>query len=163
MFFKRLIRVIQLDPQVFLEVSDDKSSLAPAIAVAFLSNVAAGVGGVGGHVRKIPLAIVFAFSGWIIWAVSIYLIGAKLFPAQKTSARLSAVFSVVGFASAPGFLKLLAFFPPFSAIVTLGATFWMFGTTLVAAQKALHYQSLPRTIGVVFVGWVVYQWFLITI
>lgn len=163
MFFDRLIRAIQLDPHVFLEVAEDKSSFASAMAIALFSSVATGIGGVGGYVEKIPLAIFLAFAGWTTWTISIYMIGARLLPAQETKVSLSAVFRATGFASAPGLLRFLAYFPAFSVIVTLGATLWMLGATLVAVQQVLHYQSMPRTVGVSFIGWVVYQWLLITI
>ena len=160
MFFRRMLRAVQFEPQLFLEVANEKRLLGQAMVVVVLSSIASGIGSVGGRTEEIPMAIVYAFGGWMVWSFSVYLIGARLLPARETDTTLRAVLCATGFASAPGLLRLLAFFPPFTAIVLFGATLWMLGTTLVAAQQVLRYRSLPRTIGVSLLGWLIYQWTL---
>jgi len=163
MFFNRVMRAIQVEPTVFRELAEEKSSLIPTLLMAFLSSIATGIGSVGGHVEKIPQAIGIAFLGWLLWVFLTYVLGARCFPEQKPRISLRAIYCAAGFASAPGLLRLLGYFPVFSVIIAFGATLWMFAATLVAMKEVLHYKNIPRTLGVSIVGWLVYQWLLITI
>lgn len=162
-FFNRTIRVVQLDTSVYLEIKEDPSALGSAVVLLILSSIATGVGSVEGYVEKIPMAILTACAAWVIWVLFIYLLGARLFPQANTQTNLSAVIRVIGFASAPGILKLLAFFPAFSGITLFGATIWLLAATTVAAQAVLHYPNLKRAFAISFFGWILYQWLLFQI
>jgi len=162
MLFSQLIRAIQLEPQVFRELAQDKASLVSAMALALFSSAAAGVGSVGGYAEKIPQAIGTALLAWFLWVLLIYALGAKCFPAKRRTS-LTAILCAAGFASTPGLLRFLAYFPVFSVIVSFGAALWMFASMLVAMKEALHYESMPRTAAVIGIGWIAYQWLLITL
>lgn len=156
-FSKRVVRAIQLDPTVYLEIKEDKSSMAQATILILLSSIASGIGSVGGYTEKIPLATLLAFIGWFVWPTSIYLFGARFFPEPETKTDLASVFRVTWFAGIPELLKLLAFSPAVSGIILFGATVWTFGATVIATQQVLNYRSVPRSISISLIGWIFYQ------
>ena len=43
---------------------------------------------------------------WLVWAIFIYVIGVKLFPDKKLKVPFKKVLTAVGFAHAPGLLKI---------------------------------------------------------
>lgn len=160
MFLKRIVRAVQVDPQLYSEVASDKSVLGQAMIIAVLSSIATGVGNAAGFPEKIPYLAMSAFLGLIVWAGSIYILGAKLFPEKGTKADILALLRVAGFASAPALLRLLAYLPPFTVIVSAGAIIWMFGTMVIAVQQAFCYRNISRAFGVVIIGGLIYQWVL---
>ncbi len=159
-FLNRIIRALQLDAKVYLELTAERP-LLQAMALGLGSSIASGVGGVGGYIEKAPFAALMAFVAWITWTVLIYILGARIFPEPGMKTDLVAVFCVTGFASIPGVFRFLAFLPAFSIIVAFGATLLMFGAMVVATQQVLHYRSMPRSILINFIGWIVYQWILL--
>ncbi len=162
-FVNRVVRTLQLDPDVYLEIKENRRTLGQAVILITLSAMATGIGSVGGYVEKIPMAMLTASGAWIIWALFIYVLGARIFPAPDTKTNLSVLIRVIGFASAPGILKSLAFFPAVSGIVAFGATVWILGTTAIATQVVLRYASFPHALGISFSGWILYQWLLFQI
>lgn len=60
----------------------------------------------------------------------------------------------LGFASAPGVIRVLGVFPVLGPAATLVAMVWMLLTTVVAVLQALDYQSTGRAVGVCMVGWI---------
>jgi len=162
-FINRVIRAIRLDPNVYLEIKENRTALGQALILILFSSIATGVGSVGGYVEKIPMAILTTCAAWMIWICFIYIFGARFFPERDTQTDLSTLIRTIGFASAPGILKSLAFFPAVSGIILFGATVWMLGATAVATQGALGYTSFPRALGLSFTGWILYQWLLFQI
>jgi len=158
MFFNRIVRAIQLDPQVYAEVGADKGAVGLAFGMIMVSSVATGIGGARGYPQKIPYLAAIAFGGWLLWIVLTYIIGAKLFPAPETQSDIGAVLRVAGLASAPGLIRLLAYLPPFTVIVSFGAILWTFGTTVIAMQQAFRYHNMPRAIAVTLFGYLIFQW-----
>jgi hypothetical protein len=61
----------------------------------------------------------------------------------------------IGFASAPGILRLVGIIPGLTGLVFIIASVWMLVATLVAVRQALDYQSTLRAVGVCAIGWLV--------
>ncbi|MFQ5543494.1 MAG: hypothetical protein ACE5FY_03975 [Nitrospiria bacterium] len=158
-FFSKTIRAIQLDPQLYLEVAQDKKALSTSLSIAFLSNISAGIGASTGYPGKIPMNIITAFLGWFIWCALVYLMGIKSFPAPGDKIKFWSILCFSGFAIAPGLLRFFAYLPPFSAIAFLGATIWTFGAMSVAIEKIFQ-KRLLHAVGINLIGWVIYEWFL---
>src|SRR3989304_5735685 len=84
----RMVRAARLDPSLYEEVEADRRATGRA---------AAGVVGAGG--------------GWLIWALLTYAVGAKLFPEPETRSDLGELFRTIGFASAPGVVRVFGLIP----------------------------------------------------
>ncbi|MEC4678126.1 MAG: hypothetical protein VST69_05170 [Nitrospirota bacterium] len=162
-FLDRVLAVIQLEPLAYLEIKENKAPLTQAMFLLFLSSTATALGSVEGYVEKIPMAILTACAAWIAWGLLIYVLGTRIFRTPETQVDLITVMRLVGFASAPGILKALAFIPAVSGIILFGTSIWILGTTTIASQQALSYKSFPRALGVTLMSWLVYQFLLFQI
>jgi hypothetical protein len=57
------------------------------------------------------LGTLAALLGWLIWAFLTWLIGTKLLPEASTEADIGQLMRTIGFASAPGILRVLGSSP----------------------------------------------------
>ncbi|MFQ5521762.1 MAG: YIP1 family protein, partial [Candidatus Methylomirabilia bacterium] len=110
----------------------------------------------------ILIGAVFALLGWFVWAYLTYWIGTRVLPEPQTSATHGELLRTIGFASAPGILRVLGLIPPLREIVFLAAGIWMLVATVVAVRQALDYHSTLRAVGVCALGWLI-QMVIITI
>jgi hypothetical protein len=62
----------------------------------------------------------------------------------------------MGFASAPGILRLVGMVPGWTGIVFVVTLLWMFVAMVVAVRQALDYHSTLRAVGVCAMGWLVH-------
>ncbi|MFQ5587538.1 MAG: hypothetical protein ACE5F7_01750 [Nitrospiria bacterium] len=159
-FFNRVIRVLQLDPTVYSEIGNDPAALRQSMILVGLSSLSTGIGNSGGYSEKIPILSFTALFAWGAWALLVYLIGVKFFPAPERKANMEAILRVMGFAFTPGLFKLLGFLPAFSFIVLFGATFWVLGGTVLATRQICRNHSMARVILINVFGWACYQWIL---
>jgi hypothetical protein len=162
-FLRRILRAALLDASLYEEVEADEGALGQAMAVVVLASVAAGIG--FAFATDYPLArglqgLLAALFGWILWAALTYVIGAKLFPAPQTQADIWQLLRTLGFASAPGILRVFACVPGLSLVVTVVVSAWMLVAMVIAVRQALDYTGTMRAIGVCLLGWVV-QLFLL--
>jgi hypothetical protein len=144
----RMIRAARLDPRLYAEVEADETTIGQAASVVLLAAFAGGINFPGA-----PFAILFggllaALAGWVLFAYVIYLIGAKLLPEPGTKADFGALLRAMGFANAPGVVKLLGIVPELRALVFFVAMVWVLVATVVAVRHALSYTSPWRAIGV---------------
>ncbi len=144
----RMIRAAQLDPRLYAEVEADKTATLQAASVVLLAAFAGGINFPGA-----PFAILFggllaALIGWLLFAYVIYLIGAKLLPEPATKADFGALLRAMGFANAPGVVKLLGIIPELRLLVFFVAMVWVLVATVTAVRHALSYTSSWRAIGV---------------
>jgi hypothetical protein len=113
--------------------------------------LAAFAGGI--NIPNAPFVILFggllaALAGWVLFAYVIYLIGAKLLPEPTTKANFGALLRAMGFANAPGVVKLLGIVPELRELVFFVAMVWVLVATVTAVRHALAYTSSWRAIGV---------------
>ncbi len=146
---ERMIRAARLEPELYEEVEADKQATSQAAAVVVISSVAAGIGsvGIGGSAGLISGALA-ALLGWVIWAAVIYVIGTKVLPEPQTRSDLGELLRTLGFASAPGVLRLLGVITPLAALIMLVTWVWTLAATVIAVRQALDYQSTARAVGV---------------
>jgi hypothetical protein len=155
-FFQRIVRAARLDAQLYEEVEADPSATAQAATVVVLANLAAGVGsvaplGLGGFV----VASAAALLGWVVWAVLTYYIGTKILPEPQTEADIGQLLRTLGFASAPGIVRVFGFVPGLGALLAIVSAFWMLAAMVVAVRQALDYRSTGRAVGVCMIGFLV--------
>ena len=155
-FVDRMIRAAKLDVHVYEEVEADKGALGQAMMVVVLSSLAGGVGMMqAGGLLGILLGTIAALAGWYIWAFLTYFIGTKLLPEPQTHADYGQLLRTLGFASAPGLIRVVAIIPSFANLVFLIAGIWMLVATVIAVRQALDYHSTLRAVGVCLIGWLV--------
>jgi len=144
----RMIRAARLDRRLYAEVEADETSIGQAVSIVVLAAFAGAI-----HLPGASFAILFAevfarLVGWLLFAYVIYLIGAKLLPEPGTSPRFGPLLRAMGFANAPGVLRLLGIVPELGGVISFVATVWVLVATVTAVRHALSYTNSWRAIGV---------------
>ena len=151
----RMIRAAKLDAQLYEEVEADQGAMGQATAVVILSAVAAGIGNFSqGGISGILVLSVAALVSWYFWAFLVYMIGTRLLPEPATRADLGELLRTLGFASAPGLIRVLGIVPGFTQLVFMVAGLWMLIAMVIAVRQALDYESTLRAVGVCLIGWI---------
>ena len=155
-FSGRLIGAAVLDRRIYEEVEADGRATGQAVGVVLLSSAAGGIGllGLGTPGSQSLLAgIAGAFAGWMAWAALTYLIGTRLLPEPQTRASVGELLRTIGFASAPGLLRVFGVIPFLALVMYALASIWMLLAMIVAVRQALDYRSTGRAVAVCVVGW----------
>jgi hypothetical protein len=144
----RMIRAARLDPRLYAEVEADATATGQAASIVLLAAFAGGI-----NFPSAPFLILFggllaALVGWLLFAYVIYLIGVKLLPEPETKADFGALLRAMGFANAPGVVKLLGIVPELRVLAFFVAMVWVLVATVTAVRHALSYKSSWRAIGV---------------
>jgi hypothetical protein len=155
LFFIRAFRAARLDATVFDEVIENSKLMTQAIIVVFIYGIAVSYGTFGrAGVAGINSAIFITLIGWYIWAFSTYIIGVRLFPETGTTADRKAFMRAMGFASSPGWLRILGLVPEIGGAVFAVISVWMVVAAVVAVKKALDYTSTQRAAAITVVCWI---------
>ena len=150
----RIIRAAKLDAQLYEEVEADREATGQAMAVVVMSAVAAGIGTLGsGGLFGIAGGTILALVGWLIWAFLTYFIGTRLLPEPQTKADFGELLRTIGFASAPGLLRVFGVLPGLGPVIFMAAGIWMLVAMVIAVRQALDYTSTSRAVGVCLIGW----------
>jgi hypothetical protein len=156
LFIRRLIGATMLDVDTYEEVEADASATPQALGVVLLSALAAGIGSRGLGASQPPalaLIAVVALLGWAAWALLTFEIGARLFPEPQTQVDVGQLLRTIGFASAPGILRVFGALPAVAIPVFALTAIWMLVAMIVAVRQALDYTSTTRAVAVCGVGW----------
>jgi len=153
----RMIRAARLDASLYEEVEADTTLTGQATAVVLLAAVAAGIGALGRSPGALVGAAIAALVGWYIWAGITYLVGVKLLPEPQTKADFGQLLRTIGFASAPGVIRVLGIIPGLRWLTDAAGGLWMLVAMVVAVHQALDYTSPWRAVAVVIVGWIVFM------
>jgi hypothetical protein len=155
-FAQRVVGAARLEPRTYEEVEEDRGANLQAVAVVLLASIAGGIGlrgmGVMGP-RSMITDAVGALVGWIAWAALTYVIGTRLLPGAQTRADIGQLLRTIGFAAAPGVLRVLGTIPVLGPILYAVASVWMLLAMVVAVRQALDYTSTIRALAVCAVGW----------
>ena len=153
----RMIGAAMLNPATYEEVEADQAATGQAALVVILAAVASGVAGLRLGFGIVTWMIIASLIGWVVWALLTYVIGARLMPEPTTRADLGQLLRVVGFASAPGVLAILAILPFFGGLIRFAVSVWQLAAMVVGVRQALDYSSTGRAVVVCLIGFVV-QW-----
>jgi hypothetical protein len=154
-FTMRLIGALSLDAAIYEEVESDRSATGQALAVVVLSSLAAGIGARG--VADVTLqGVVFistvALIGWAAWALVTFEIGSRLMPEPQTRVDVGQLLRTIGFAAAPGLLRVLGVIHGVTIPVFAATAVWMLVAMVVGVRQALDYTSTARAIAVCVLG-----------
>jgi hypothetical protein len=155
-FLQRLIGAAALDPAIYEEVEADESATIQALAVVIVSSLAAGIGArgfSGNTVPNIALVSTIAVLAWAAWALVTFGIGVRLLPQPQTQSNVGELLRTIGFATAPGCLRVLGVLPGVTIPVFAVTAIWMLAAMVVAVRQALDYDSTARAVAVCGVGW----------
>ena len=153
----RMIRAARLDPHLYEEVEADTTAMPQAMLVVVLSSLTVGLAGIGrgAGIGFIILNTIVALAGWYIWAFLTYWIGTRLLPEPQTEATHSDLLRAIGFAAAPGVIRIVGIIQPLSGLVFFAANVWMLAAMVVAVRQALDYSGTLRALGVCVIGWII--------
>jgi hypothetical protein len=152
-----MLRAALLRPSLYEEVEADRAATTQAFLVVLIAALATAVGalpnsGVGGLLWHTALDVAL----WYVWAWVTLWIGTRILPTPETHADIGQVLRALGFASAPGALRVLAVFPPLAFAVFTICGVWMVAAMVVALRHALDYHSTARAAAVCAIGLPVY-------
>jgi hypothetical protein len=155
-FLRRVFGAAMLDPATYEEVEADKTATIQAAATVILSSVAAGVGIRELGAQTLPtVAVVSAIAllMWVAWALITFGIGVRIMPGPQTRSTAGELLRTIGFATAPGCLRVLGVVPGATIPVFAVTAIWMLAAMLVAVRQALDYRSTARAVAVCVLGW----------
>jgi hypothetical protein len=145
-----------LDPLIYEEVEADRGATLQAMLVVVLSSLSAGIGARGfgsGSLQGILFISGLALVSWATWALVTFQIGARLMPEPQTRADVGELLRTIGFAAAPGMLRIFGVVPGASVPAFVITAVWMLAAMIVAVRQALDYQSTWRAFAVCVLGW----------
>jgi len=61
----------------------------------------------------------------------------------------------MGFATAPGLIRLLALIPDTGGVVFIVASIWMIVAAVVAIKRVLKFESTSRAAAACIIGWII--------
>jgi len=155
-FPMRLIGALAIDPLIYEEVEADRSATGQALLVVVLSSLSAGIGAFGwgtASLRGVLFISGLALVSWATWAVITFEIGTRLMPESKTRADVGQLLRTIGFAAAPGMLRIFGIVPGATLPAFIITAIWMLVAMVVAVRQALDYQSTGRAVAVCGLGW----------
>src|SRR5687768_18110902 len=137
---ERMMRAAKLDVTLYEEVENDTAATGQALGVVVLSSVAAGIGagiGTGGGVRLLVFGTIASLLGWAFWAWITYFIGTRWLREPGTEADWGQLARTIGFAQAPGLLRVLGIIPFLQGLVFLVTAIWTLVAVVIAVRQAL--------------------------
>jgi hypothetical protein len=155
-FIQRLLGAMSLDVAIYEEVEADRGATGQALVTVALSSLAAGIGarGLGGaSPSNIAFISVVSLLGWAAWALLTFEIGGRVMPEPQTRVDVGELLRTIGFASAPGMLRVFGVLPGVTIPAFAVTAIWMLAATIVAVRQALDYTSTGRAIAVCALGW----------
>lgn len=160
-FTDRILGAAKLDAAVYEAVGRDETATGQAAAVVVLSALAAGIGTIAqAGFFALIMTTIGALIGWLAWAAIIWFVGTRLLPRPQTHANLGQLMRAMGFAMAPGLLRIFEIIPGLGGLIFLIISIWMLVTMVIAVRQSLSFNSNGRAVAVVIVGWLI-QWLII--
>lgn len=153
-FVERMVRAAKLDVTLYEEVENDTAATGQALGVVVLSSVAAGIGA-GTGVRGLVFATVASLLGWAFWAWITHVIGTRWLREPGTHADWGQLARAIGFAQAPGVLRVVGIIPFLASLVFFVTAIWTLVAVVIAVRQALDFTSTLRAGAVCFVGWLI--------
>jgi len=155
-FLGRMLRAARFDKTLYEEVEADKNLMVESMIVVVLASLAAGIGNIAvSGIKGVIIGLVAALVGWFVWAYLTFFIGTKILPEPETKADVGQLLRTIGFASAPGILRIFGIIPGAAPLVFTIVGFWMLAAMVVAVRQALDYTSTVRAVGVCLIGWII--------
>jgi hypothetical protein len=128
--------------------------------------LAAGLGARGldsTSVATVAFFSIVALLSWAAWALLTFEIGGRLLPEPQTRVDVGELLRTIGFASAPGLLRIFGIIPQVAVPAFAISAIWMLLAMIVAVRQALDYTTTARAVAVCLMGWTLALVFAIVI
>ena len=155
-FLNRFVRAVKLDKSLYQEIVEDIGTMNQALIVVLIYSMASAYGAFGRTgMTGVNIGMITTLIGWYVWAFSTYIVGARFLPEANTKPDRKALIRAMGFASAPGVLRVLGFLQGLGLVILLIAAAWMVAAATLGAKQALSYESTSRALGVCILGLII--------
>lgn len=155
-FLQRAIGAARLEVPVFEEIEADRTATGQALIIVVLSSFAAGIGFTAGtYTAPVLHRVMLALLLWLFWAISTYIVGVYLMPEDQTHTTVGELLRTIGFAAAPGTLRILGVIPVVGGTIYAISTVWMLVAMVIAIRQALDYKSTGRAVIVCVITWMI--------
>jgi hypothetical protein len=152
-YLRRLIGATVLDVGAYEEIEGDRGATMQAFVTVVLSAIAAGIGIGGYSLTRVVFISIVSLLAWAAWALVTFEVGVRLMPRPQTQSDLGELMRTLGFASAPGLLRIFGALPGARVPAFVISSIWMLAATVVAVRQSLDYESTARAIAVCALGW----------
>jgi len=150
----RIMRVIKLDFPVFKEIEADPNATSEAaiivVVVTLISALGSGMAMPHRFFAAFVSEILSGVVGWVVWAAVVYFLGKSMFAGKGT---LEGLLRVLGYASAPRLLGILAVIPCVGWLGTLAGVILSLIMGFMAIREGLDLDTTQALI-VTVVGWI---------
>lgn len=159
LYFNRFFRAARLDVSLYQEVVAEPVLLNQAWITVLLYAMLAAWGSFGraGAVGS-NIAMISALIGWYVWAFSSYFIATRFLgggSAENQRVDRKAVIRAMGFACAPGVIRILGMIPGLGIAVLVLSSIWMIAAATIAIKAALNFESTAPAAGACIIGWII--------
>ena len=155
-FLSIIVKSLKLDKNLY---RDNKNFGEAGIYFAGLIMILDGIAGAVAANTIIKTAIgisgLTAILTWFVWAISIFVVGVKLFPDKETKVPFKKVLVAVGYAHAPGILRFFAITPDLIIPIIFLTQFWIFAGLIISTKEVLNLKSNFKSFGVVFLSFLI--------
>lgn len=148
---ERIIGVLKLDVNTYEEIEADESATSQAAIVVSIVAIIGGLigGGItaalgGSFIGSFLSTLLNAYIGWLVWAAVTYFVGTSFFGGQATMGEM---LRVLGFAQAPGILRIIPVCGGFVGWI------WSIATGFVAIRQGLDVDNTKALLTII-IGWV---------
>jgi len=153
-----MVRAARLEVDLYEEVERDTAATSQALLVVVIVAVATGIGAAlapgarQGLIAALLGGVIASVIGWLAWSIVTYWIGTAVFHGTATSGEL---LRTIGFAQAPGVLRIFSFVPVLGGLINLVTFVWMAVAGVIAVRQALDFDT-GKAIGTVLLGLLAY-------
>ena len=159
-FLDIIFRSLKLDKSLY---KDNRYFGEAAIYFAGLIMILDGVAGAvaANSIVKTSIGIsgLTSILTWFVWAIFIFVIGAKIFPEKDTKIPFKKILIAVGYAHSPGLLRFFAVTPELMIPIIFLTQFWIFASLIISTKQVLNLKSNFKAFGVVFLSFLIIVFF----
>jgi hypothetical protein len=157
-FGERFVGAMQLNVKTFEEVEADTTAMGQAVTVVLIGAVASGIGNIFRHgISGLVIGTFVSLIAFALWAALVWAVGTKLMPEPQTKADFAETFRVVGFAAAPGILRVLEIIPFLGPLIGIAISIWILVAMVIAVRQVLDYTNTGMAIVVCVIGFIGYM------
>ena len=151
-----IFRSLRLDKSLYRDARNfSEISIYFALIIMILEGISGAIATSSLIKTNILLSGITAIFSWFIWALLIFVIGVKVFPEKETKANFKKILIGVGYAHAPGILRILGFIPDMVIPIVLITQFWIFASLIIATKEMLNFKSNIKSLGVVLIAFLI--------
>ena len=151
-----IIRSLKLDKTLYKENKNfGELGIYFALIIMILDGLAGAIAASAVIKTNIILSGITAIITWYIWALLIFVIGAKIFPEKETKTNFKKILIAVGYAHSPGLLRFLGFIPDLVMPIIFITQFWIFASLIIATREILSFKSNVKSLGIILIAFLI--------